>query len=532
MIIKKESALLCDNTSNSIVEDSRNALLEAGVSNSAADLFVRQMVEVLDDYAAFCGEGAGIKYQIRKGLLRMELRILIPGEALNPFTEGSGARKRSYDKMFSLIPNAENAELSYRYGMKCNIISISIPLKEKPKKVIKDPIVWGVFLGIACGFLFRLLPQEINTFIISEIASPLQSIILGLISGVMGPVIFISLISSVIALENIDALTGLGFKIIRRFLVIILFLIAVGILVSGLLFRNFGIGSSDFSLALLFRMFFDVIPTNLIDPFLKNNTAQLVILGFLTGAGLLLLGDSVSELKQVIGQINKWVMSVMKIVLLAMPAIPFLSILITLAGGKWKDLLSGWKFIVASYLVFTICVAVKAVKTSIRAGIRIPELWRLVRPVARISFTTGSTTAALRSVYEASDEHGIRSSFSSFWIPMSTAMLSPKTAVNVVITAFMAAQLENMPVSSAFLLVLIIMATELSTASPGIAAACTAVLKSLGLPVEFVGLIATYRLLTDNYGAACAISYNVLEEVEIAHKLGEIEADKSSSAQT
>ena len=143
MIIKKESALLCDNTSNSIVEDSRNALLEAGVSNSAADLFVRQMVEVLDDYAAFCGEGAGIKYQIRKGLLRMELRILIPGEALNPFTEGSGARKRSYDKMFSLIPNAENAELSYRYGMKCNIISISIPLKEKPKKVIKDPIVWG-----------------------------------------------------------------------------------------------------------------------------------------------------------------------------------------------------------------------------------------------------------------------------------------------------------------------------------------------------------------------------------------------------
>ena len=45
----------------------------------------------------------------------------------------------------------------------------------------------------------------------------------------------------------------------------------------------------------------------------------------------------------------------------------------------------------------------------------------------------------------------------------------------------------------------------------------------LGLPVNYVGLFTTYRLLTDNYGAACCISYNVLEEVEIAHKLGEIQ---------
>ena len=106
-------------------------------------------------------------------------------------------------------------------------------------------------------------------------------------------------------------------------------------------------------------------------------------------------------------------------------------------------------------------------------------------------------------------------------------MLSPKTAVNVVIGAFMAAQLENVPVSSTFLVVLIIMATELSTASPGIPAACTAVLKSLGLPVEYVGLISTYRLLTDNYGAACSTSYNILEEIEIAHKLGEIQTDET-----
>ena len=314
---------------------------------------------------------------------------------------------------------------------------------------------------------------------------------------------------------------------IGRFLVCTLFLIAASILVSGLLFRNFGSGDTAFSLGALFGMILDIVPTNLINPFLKNNTAQLVVLSFLAGAGLLLLGDSVSELKRIIGQVNKWVMSVMNIVLLTTPAIPFLSIMITLGNGREKDLLSGWKFIVASYLAFSICIAVKAVKTSLRSGIRIPELWHKVKPAAKVSLTTGSTTAAIKNVYEASEAMRIKPSFSSFWIPMGSAMLSPKTAVNVVIGAFMAAQLENVPVSSTFLVVLIIMATELSTASPGIPAACTAVLKSLGLPVEYVGLISTYRLLTDNYGAACSTSYNILEEIEIAHKLGEIQTDET-----
>ena len=57
-----------------------------------------------------------------------------------------------------------------------------------------------------------------------------------------------------------------------------------------------------------------------------------MILSFLCGAGLLMLGDSVGELKTVMTQISKWVMSVMRIILLLMPAIPFLSIMISIAS--------------------------------------------------------------------------------------------------------------------------------------------------------------------------------------------------------
>lgn len=54
-------------------------------------------------------------------------------------------------------------------------------------------------------------------------------------------------------------------------------------------------------------------------------------------------------------------------------------------------------------------------------------------------------------------------------------------------------------------------------------------LKALGLPLNYVGLFTTYRLLTDNFGAACSISYSMLEEIEIAHKLDAIETGAPAS---
>ena len=524
MKIIKECALMGDNSSGSFAKDSREALLKAGFPEFEAEFFVEKMVGILDDYAACAGEVTKVKYRSWKSVVNMEFRILIPGKPFDPFSEGKDAWNRAIDKMFSANLNNGTPRMFCKYANKCNYIAISIPLGYKPRKLIKDPVVWGIILGPACGLLLRLLPQDINGIITHDVASPVLNIILKVLSGVMGPVVFFSLLSSTIALAGVDELTGLGFKLVRRFLLTILFLIVLSVLVCGLIFRNFGAGDTPFSLGQLFGMILDIFPTNLIDPFQNNNTAQLVVLSLLTGAGLLVLGDSVSELKRIIDQINKGVMSVMKIVLVVMPAIPFLSIMITLADGNGAELLDGWKFIVASYAIFALSTAVKAVKTSVRSGIRIPDLWRMIKPIAKVSFTTGSTSAAIRSQYEVSDgELKIKPSFSSFFIPMSSSMLSPKTTINVVIAAFMAAQLENVPVSISFLVVMVLVGIELSIASPGTAAACTAMLTALGLPVSHVGLFTTYRLLTDNFGSACSISYNVLEEIEISRKLGEVQ---------
>ena len=116
-------------------------------------------------------------------------------------------------------------------------------------------------------------------------------------TGIMGPIIFFSMVNSITTLETIERLTDLGFKIVLRFLKITLFIIAVSIGVSLLFYSGFGNGSLTIDPGKIVMMLLDLIPRNAFTPFTENNTPQLVILGFVMDAALLLLGDNASQLK-------------------------------------------------------------------------------------------------------------------------------------------------------------------------------------------------------------------------------------------
>ena len=521
-----KGTLLSDNSGNIIIQDSASRLSKAGFEDSYIAMFTDKAVDLLNDYARLIGENTEIEYFFVKGLVSIELRIIIPGKQYDPFNAGNGAKKRRLASVVSMNLNTETAKVSYHYTLGRNILSVSLPLTQRHKSIFKSPVVIAVVLGVVLGILCRQLPEGANSFIVDDIASPILSIILGILSEIMGPVIFISLITAIIAMGSINDLTNLGFKIIGRFVVIILFMIGISMVVSAFFFHSFGNGTVSFAPQQLIQIFLDIIPTNPIRPFIDNKTPQIVILGVVMGAALLLLGNNATELKAILTQCNEWIMSAMKIVLCIMPAIPFLSLFTTIAKGNGREILQGWKFIVASYIVYTICVAVKFIKTSVRTGIRIRDLWAGMESIVKMAFATGSNAAPIKRAYEISEkDFNIKPEFTSFWIPMCSAMLSPKTTINTVLAAFMVAEMTGMAISTSFLMVLILVALELSIASTGTTSAWAIVFASLSMPTSYVGLFAVYRLLTVNYGAACIEAYVTLEEVEAAHKLGGIKQE-------
>ena len=514
-------ALQGENANSAIVTDSAEMLRAAGIEDNYIELVTYGLTGLLDDYAGLMGEGTEVSYRLRKKLTRIEIRIQIAGEQYDPFTNGEEALKRKAEKLAELNLNADIASVSYKYTAGCNTVTVSVPLTERKKPFYRKPIFLSLVLGVACGIVCLYLPESANSFIIDSIASPVKSLILSVISGIMGPVIFISMVTSIVALDSINELTNLVFRIVRRFIWIILFLMAVSIVVSGFFFQNFGTGSISFSADELIELILSIVPTNLIEPFLEGVIPQIVVLGFLMGAALLLLGDRVAGLKELLIQLNKWIMEFMKIVLTIVPLIPFLSLVTIIGSGNASDLLEGWKFILAAYIVFTIGPIAKAVKTSIVTGMRIRDIWKKIRSIVGLSFTTSSNATAMKKIYEVADRDlSIKPEFTSIWIPMCMAMLSIKTTVYLILGTLMAAQMSGVGITASFMFVLILVTLELSLASPGAAACWTIMFEVLGMSTDYVGLFSVYRAFTENYCTAGTMAYSMFELLEASHKLG------------
>lgn len=528
--MNNRSSLQKDNSENIIVTDSVSRLKGAGFADSYIWHFTGSLVGILNDYAELIGEKTEVQYRLIKKFTKIELRIQIPGAQFDPFTSGSEAQKRMIEALTHINLNTELPDVSYKYQSGANVIFISVPLDRKKKKLYKDPMFLAVVFGVVVGLICLHLPESANSFIIDNVVSPLRSKILGAVSGIMGPVIFISITTSIVAMGSIDDLTHLGFRIVRRFAVIILFVIVLSMAVSALFINFIGTESLNIAAEQIVNIVLNIIPTNPITPFTENNTAQIVVLGFLMGSALLLLGEKVSELKKIITQVHQWIFRAMKIILKAIPVVPFLSLVSAIGSGNFSTLLNGWKFIAASYIVSTLCVVIKAVKTSAVTGVRIPDFLKRIKPVIRIAFSTGSDSAPVQAACEVSSEElNIKPEFSSLWVSMNSAMMSLKTTITLITSAMLAAEMCGVSITPSFILILVIVTFELSMASPGVINAMTTLFGILGISTDLVGIFIIYRVFTINYMTACTMTYNMFEELEAAHKLGGMKEEALNS---
>ena len=335
------------------------------------------------------------------------------------------------------------------------------------------------------------------------------------------------MITAVSALKSVNDLTNMGLRLIGRFIKCILFVMFVGIMVSLLFFSVFGEGDVDMKAKDLVNLLLDIFPKDPISPINDGNTPQLVIMGLVLGAALIIPGDELKGLKRIMSQVGTWIMTVMDLIQAILPLIPFCSILIAIASDSGSSLLDGWQFVVAMLLACTICGAIKFFHVSRKHKIRASTLWVKLKPLVVQAFMSGNITSIMRQEYEfCENDLGISHNFTSFWIPLSQAMLSPRATLNFVIPPFLILKFIDKPISLSFMIVLVIVVLELSIADPGTAAGWTALFAALSLPLDFVGLFLAYELLTTNVNAAYGALQMGCEAIESAASFDAIDMER------
>ena len=319
------------------------ALLEKTIPDNLQTRLMAE--EVLLDYQDKFGQDQEYDLSIKKffGLLRISIRI--PSQQFNPLE----AKPEDEYSILNKLMDYDDSKPNYRYRNGTNEVIFSIRKKEK-FKIPGGKLTIAVLLALVLGILCRFLPSNILTFLLEVIIDPISARLPKLVSALTIPLIFISILAGICALDETSSLSTLGTRVLKRFAITILFILAITFPFCIILFPNTLTLSSDgFEMNTLIDIFLQIVPTNFFTPFTEGNAVQVVFIAFVAGVAILMLGDRAQKIRDVIPQLNTIVMQMMKIVANIIPYTVFLSLFKTFVTSDLQSILSVWRIISINY---------------------------------------------------------------------------------------------------------------------------------------------------------------------------------------
>lgn len=383
----------------------------------------------------------------------------------------------------------------------------------------------GFILGIIFGFIvgpirpdYPILNDYVMPFI--EVSG---KIFLRLLSMLIVPLVFSSLVSGVASIGEPKTLGRIGAK------TLILYLITTVIsLMIGLFLANFFTPGALMKLPEGFKfnnvpeaapikdMILDIFPDNLIASMINANMLQIIVFAFFFGVACLITGEPGKKISDTFGMITQVMYSVTRIVMLFAPYGVFALISDTAAKYGIFILAPFAEFI---FIIYTGCFihAILVYSFMIICCKRSP-LWffRGIREAGITAFVTRSSSATLPvTLANVRENFGVSEGISSFVLPLGATINMDGTALYLAVSAMFVAQAFNVSITLYTQLGIVIAATLSSIGAAGVPGGglimLATVLTSAGLPVEGVALVAGIDVVL----SAIRTSLNVIGDAAV-----------------
>ncbi len=462
---------------------------------------------------------AEVEYRSGRRLNRPYIKICVKGDEVRDDDE-----LRDYTISSHLLSQAGiNILKTYKGGM--NILSVYPEKKKKMSQIVK--LLFALFSAVVLGMTMRLLPESVKTMM-DDITGPLFTLILNLLCAISSPMIFLAICWGIFNIGDISTLGRIGKKVITS-IIVITFLISA---ISGCVLVSFfpstlttngtslGGGLKD-----IYQMILDIVPKDIVSPFLNGNTLQVIFLGAAVGVALLILGDRVSATRAVIEQMNEVVSLLMEALTSLIPAFVFLSLLSMISSDFTADMTGIIRVIILT-CIFTTLVSFAFISVlSIKYKVRFSVLLKKLLPTFLIGLSTSSSAAAFATNMETCEKKlGINSTLSHFAIPLGQVIFKPGALIGFPLVCLAMAEIYCVPVTPVWIVTMIIVVALLSMAAPPIpggALTCyTVMFTQLSIPVEAVAIAVAVNSILDFLMTANNLTCLQVETVLTAGKLG------------
>lgn len=451
--------------------------------------------ELLLNYQAEFGEEADFELRCARTFPAAKVEVVVEGASFDPFSRESAESDlaRGILEKIGLAPT-----WSYKKGK--NYV-VFIPKRKPISGTVK--MAAALALSIAVGGALNFMPDAVRVGVNDYILSPLTDTFMGLIYAMSGPLVFLSVLGSIISMGNIETVGRIGSRIIK---VILLYSAAVGALMTavGCLFYPIEWGGGEASsFKQVLELVFDIVPSNLFEPFVTGNALQLVFIAVMVGLALLVLSSRTSGICSLVDQFNSLIQTMMMMGLSSVfPLFIFVLFAELLSNGSLATILSSWKMFVVYGVLCITCYAALIIFVSIKNRVSPFLILKKAMPTFLIALTTGSSGAAFSTnVRDANEKLGISKYLVGFATPIGQVLFKPAFIATLFAVEATMAQISGVPITLPWLVIGYFTNLLLSYAVPPIlggGAICfTIVFAQLGISIELMGIAIAANIVMD-----------------------------------
>lgn len=471
------------------------------------------------------GAGKEVSLSAKKVLNSITFILEVEGEAYNPYSEDQNEMTFQSNSMLSdlgLMP-------VYAYKRGKNQLKFQLNAK-KENAILK--LLSIIALAFAVGLLgVYTLPEATLQAINGATVEPLFNALLTILKCIAGPMIFLSVTKGVCGIGNAYVLGKLGKKMLGSYLLVTFICICIGLasfpIIGPALSASSNVGNP---VASIVEILLDIVPANIISPFVDGNTLQMVFIAFLLGLSLVVFGQRTSAIRKAVEEFSQIVNFLMGVIGKIIPLFVFLLFVETIWSGTYKVLIGALPMAVCTIGCIAISAFAIILFTAAKNKIAVGKLLKMVAPSFFMAITTASSSATFETnLTTLTKKFGIKPAVASFMLSFGTVVSKSATAILYLTTTFHVAKYYGVSADIPWLIMSVVLILVASISVPPVTGCdvmvFTLIYMQLGIPMETLTVAVALTSIMDFFSTSgnMTILLNVI--LNVANSEGMLDED-------
>jgi Na+/H+-dicarboxylate symporters len=416
-------------------------------------------------------EECRIECRMNRDMLRIV--VSMHGSQINPLNMDDEQLTIDILEKLNLRPR-----YTYKVRRRLNVVTETVMLPPR-KNALLMRLGFSVVLAIVTKLILNMLPGEVGTAYVIPLLAELFKKVTMLFSATATPLIFLAVINGIGGLGDVAFFGKIGKRLLLRMLftycLAMVIMVALGAVMGLATLHSTSSGGNV--LQDLSKLVLDMIPNNMLDPFLQDNDLQVIMLSIFIGVIMLGLGEKVAAVRNFLSQLSELVSGMMLAVCKLLPLFVYLGVFDLIQSDRLKDVYKVSQILIISLVGSAVLITITILRTLYMTKIPPKKLFSAHLPSLIINLTTSSQVSAYpESVKCCRDQFGIEEKVVNFGLPLGVVIYMPNGAIMLGALTWVLAVMTNGPLDPGMLLKLAFVAMVVAIAAPPIPGSAFAVM--------------------------------------------------------